>query len=97
MIRLQLEQTPEAAAAAVKYMDQTWGEYKQSASLYQVAMWENQDLQNIKGLEAAQESQKALKNLDTKNLSVSIFIESTCPVCDRYLGAVEKLQNAIRA
>ncbi len=93
MIRLQLEQSPEAAAAAVKYMDQTWGEYKQSASLYQVAMWENQDLQNINGLEAAQDAQKALKNLDTKNLSVSIFIESTCPVCDRYLGAVEKLQK----
>lgn len=54
---------------------------------------ENQDLQNINGLEAAQDAQKALKNLDTKNLSVSIFIESTCPVCDRYLGAVEKLQK----
>lgn len=92
MIRLQLEQTPEAAAAAVKYMDDTWGEYKKSASLYQVAMWQNK-MVNIKGLEAAQEEQKAVKDLDLDGLSVSVFVESTCPVCERYLGALESLQK----
>lgn len=55
MIRLQLEQTPEAAMAAVKYMDQTWGEYKKSASLYQSAMWDAGPLDNIIGLEKAKQ------------------------------------------
>jgi thiol-disulfide isomerase/thioredoxin len=92
MIRLQLEQTPEAAAAAVRYMDDTWGEYKESASLYQVAMWQTK-MQHIKGLEAAQEEQEAVKDINVKGLSLSVFVESTCPVCDRYMGALEKLQK----
>lgn len=38
MMRLQLEQSPEAAKAALMFQD-SWGEYKKSAKLYQTAMW----------------------------------------------------------
>lgn len=93
MIRLQLEQTPDAAAAAVKYMDSTWGEYKKSASLYQVAMWQSTDIKHLNGLDGAQKEQKEVKPLDLKNLSLSVFIESTCAVCDRYLIALDALQQ----
>lgn len=92
IMRLQLEQTPEAAEAAVRYMDATWGEYKKAAALSQVAMWQVQ-LQNIKGLEAAQNDLKSVKDFDVKGLSISVFVESTCPVCERYLGQLETLQK----
>lgn len=92
IMRLQLEQTPAAAEAAVRYMDATWGEYKKSAALSQVAMWQV-ELENIKGLEAAQNDLKSMKEFDVKGLSISVFVESTCPVCDRYLGQLETLQK----
>jgi thiol-disulfide isomerase/thioredoxin len=92
VIRLQLEQTPEAARAAVKYMDDTWGEYEKSASLYQVASWQTKQ-NNLKSIDEAQEEMKAVKALDLKGLSLSVFVESTCNVCDRYLGILENLQK----
>lgn len=92
IMRLQLEQTPAAAEAAVRYMDSTWGEYKKAAALSQVALWQVK-LQNIKGLEAAQNDLKAVKDFDVKGLSISVFVESTCPICERYLGQLETLQK----
>lgn len=91
VIRLQLEQTPEAANELVSYMDQTWGQYKQAANLYQMAMWQRGDLEHIKGLDAAMEESAAKKPIDTDSLSISVFTESTCPVCDRQLATLGRL------
>ncbi|HGN1515756.1 MULTISPECIES: TlpA family protein disulfide reductase [Pseudomonas] len=91
VIKLQLEQTPQAANELVTYMDQTWGQYKQAADLYQMAMWQRGDLQNIKGLDAAMEQSSAVKPIDTDSLSISVFTESTCPVCDRQLATLSRL------
>lgn len=91
VIRLQLEQSPTAANELVNYMDQTWGQYKQAADLYQMAMWQRGDLEHIKGLDAAMEKSAAKKPIDTSSLSISVFTESTCPVCDRQLASLSRL------
>lgn len=93
VIRLQLEQSPEAAAALVSYMDRTWGEYHKSANLYKMAMWKTGDLQNIKGLDAAAEKASAVKYIDTDNVSMSVFVESTCPVCEKQLQTLSTVQQ----
>lgn len=93
MIRLQLEQTPEAAMAALKYMDSTWGEYKKSAGLYQNAMWEAGPLKNIIGLDKAKAIADAPKQINTQDLSVSVFVHSMCGACEVQLSTYEKLQE----
>lgn len=93
MIRLQLEQTPEAAMAAVRYMDQTWGEYKKSANLYQSAMWEAGPLDNIIGLEKAKQQFDAPKEINTAALAVSVFVHSMCGACEVQLSTLAKLQE----
>ncbi|WP_439126278.1 MAG: conjugal transfer protein TraF (plasmid) [Pseudomonas rhizophila] len=93
VINLQLNQTPEAASALVSYMDQTWGEYHKSAELYKMAMWQNGDLKNIKGLDAATEKSKEVKYIDTDNVSMSVFVESTCPVCEKQLQILSTVQQ----
>ncbi|MFJ3110336.1 hypothetical protein [Pseudomonas putida] len=93
VIKLQLEQTPEAAAELVSYMDNTWGEYHKSAELYKMAMWKNGDLKNIKGLDAATEKSAAKKYIDTDNVSMSVFVESTCPVCEKQLQILSSVQQ----
>ncbi|MCU9527581.1 conjugal transfer protein TraF [Pseudomonas mosselii] len=93
VIKLQLEQTPEAAAELVNYMDSTWGEYHKSAELYKMAMWKNGDLKNIKGLDAATEKSAAKKYIDTDNVSMSVFVESTCPVCEKQLQILSSVQQ----
>lgn len=93
VIRLQLEQTPEAAANLVTYMDQTWGEYHKSADLYKMAMWKNGELKNIKGLDAAAEKSTEVKYIDTDNVSMSVFVESTCPVCEKQLQILSTVQQ----
>ncbi|MEE6438588.1 MULTISPECIES: hypothetical protein [Pseudomonas] len=93
VIKLQLEQTPEAAAELVSYMDNTWGEYHKSAELYKMAMWKNGDLKNIKGLDAATEKSAAKKYIDTDNVSMSAFVESTCPVCEKQLQILSSVQQ----
>ena len=93
MIRLQLEQTPEAAMAAVKYMDQTWGEYKKSASLYQSAMWDAGPLDNIIGLEKAKQQFDSPKAINTSALAVSVFVHSVGGACEVQLSTMAKLQE----
>jgi hypothetical protein len=93
MIRLQLEQTPDAAMAAVRYMDQTWGEYKKSASLYQSAMWDAGPLDNIIGLEKAKQKFDAPKPINTKDIAVSVFVHSMCGACEVQLSTLIKLQE----
>ncbi|MBM5458780.1 conjugal transfer protein TraF [Pseudomonas sp. P66] len=93
VINLQLNQTPEAAAELVSYMDNTWGEYHKSAELYKMAMWKNGDLKNIKGLDAATEKSAAVKYIDTDNVSMSVFVESTCPVCEKQLQILSTVQK----
>ena len=93
VIKLQLEQTPEAAAELVSYMDNTWGEYHKSAELYKMAMWKNGELKNIKGLDAATEKSAAKKYIDTDNVSMSVFVESTCPVCEKQLQILSSVQQ----
>jgi thiol-disulfide isomerase/thioredoxin len=92
MIRLQLEQTPEAAKAYLTYMDKTWGEYTKSAELYKMATWQAGELENMKGLDAAKEKATAVKYINTDEVSMSVFVESTCPICDRQLDGLSKLQ-----
>ncbi|RMM39051.1 conjugal transfer protein TraF (plasmid) [Pseudomonas amygdali pv. lachrymans] len=93
VIKLQLNQTPEAAAELVSYMDETWGEYHKSADLYQMAMWRNGELKNIKGLDAATEKAAEVKYIDTDNVSMSVFVESTCPVCEKQLQILSSVQQ----
>lgn len=93
VIRLQLEQTPEAAAEMVKYMDRTWGEYHKSAELYKMAMWQSGELQNIKGLDAASEKAAAVKYIDTANVSMTVYVESSCPVCEKQLQILAAVQQ----
>ncbi|SBW84662.1 hypothetical protein PVE_R2G0636 [Pseudomonas veronii 1YdBTEX2] len=93
VINLQLNQTPEAAAELVSYMDKTWGEYHKSADLYKMAMWKNGDLKNIKGLDAATEKAAEVKYIDTDNVSMSVFVESTCPVCEKQLQILSNVQQ----
>lgn len=93
MIRLQLEQTPEAAAAAVQYMDKTWGEYKKSAHLYQEALWEAGPLDNIIGLDKAKQIADSAKNVNTDALVMSVFVHSMCGACEVQLSTLAKLQE----
>ena len=93
MIRLQLEQTPAAAMAAVKYMDSTWGEYKKSASLYQNAMWDAGPLKNIIGLDKAKQIFDSPKPINTKDISLSVFVHSMCGACDVQLTTLAKIQE----
>lgn len=93
VIRLQLEQTPAAATAAVKYMDDTWGEYKKSASLYRDAMWEAGPLQNIIGLDKAKAQFDSPKAINQKDIAVSVFVHSMCSACEVQLSTLAKLQE----
>ncbi len=93
VMRLQLEQTPEAAMAAVKYMDSTWGEYKKSAGLYQAAMWDAGPLDNIIGLDKAKQQFDAPKPINTQSLAVSVFVHSMCGACEVQLTTMAKLQE----
>jgi hypothetical protein len=93
VIKLQLEQTPEAAAEMVTYMDTTWGEYKKAAGLYQQAMWRRGPLDNILGLERAKALEDQAKEFESKDLSVSVFVHSQCGACDVQLTALASLQN----
>ena len=93
VIRLQLEQTPEAAMAAVRYMDSTWGEYKKSASLYQNAMWEAGPLQNIIGLDKAKAQFDSPKAINQKDIAMSVFVHSMCGACEVQLSTLAKLQE----
>lgn len=93
VIRLQLEQSEAAAEAYLAYMDQTWGEYHKSAELFKMAKWKAGELQNMKGLDAAVSKNNAIKNIDTKSVSLSVFVESTCPVCDKQLETLSTLQK----
>lgn len=92
MIRLQLEQSPEAAKDYLMYMDKTWGEYSKSAELYKMATWQAGELPNMKGLDAAKEKASSVKFINTDQVSMSVFVESTCPICERQLGVLEKVQ-----
>lgn len=78
-------------------MDKTWGEYHKSAELYKMAMWQNGDLKNIKGLDAATEKAKEVKYIDTDNVSMSVFVESTCPVCEKQLQILSTVQQNIQS
>lgn len=93
VIRLQLEQSPEAAEAYVSYVDETWGEYKNAASLFQMALWKRGELQNVQTLDESQKEKQKTKPIDTSALSISVFVESTCGVCDRYLGNLSAIQS----
>lgn len=92
MIRLQLEQSPEAAKDYLMYMDKTWGEYTKSAELYKMATWQAGELPNMKGLDAAKEKASSVKFINTDQVSMSVFVESTCPICERQLDILEKVQ-----
>lgn len=93
VIRLQLEQTPEAAAAMVDYMDTTWGEYKKSSSLYQMELWKRGPMENIIGLDRAMELNEKPKAIRTEALSVSVFIHSQCGACEVQLRTLAKLRE----
>lgn len=93
VIRLQLEQTPEAAAEMVSYMDATWGEYKKAASLYQQAMWRRGPLENILGLQRAEALEDQAKEFDASKVSVSVFVHSQCAACEVQLNAYSLLQQ----
>lgn len=93
VIKLQLEQTPEAAAEMVTYMDTTWGEYKKAGDLYQQAMWRRGPLDNILGLQRAQDLEDQAKQFDATQLSVSVFVHSQCGACDVQLNAYSQLQK----
>lgn len=93
VIRLQLEQTPEAAAAAVQYMDATWGEYHKSAELYKKALWLAGPMDNLIGLDGAQERDKAPKQVDTTALNLSVFVHSQCSACDVQLTTLSRLKD----
>jgi thiol-disulfide isomerase/thioredoxin len=58
-----------------------------------MAMWKNGDLKNIKGLDAATEKSAAKKYIDTDNVSMSVFVESTCPVCEKQLQILSSVQQ----
>lgn len=93
VIRLQLEQTPEAAAAALTYMDTTWGEYKKSASLYQMEMWKRGPMDNILGLDRAKAESEKPKDIAVDKLGLSVFVHSQCGACDIQLTTLATLQN----
>lgn len=93
VIKLQLEQTPEAAAEMVNYMDTTWGEYKKAAGLYQQAMWRQGPLDNILGLQRAKKLEDQAKQFDSTQLSVSVFVHSQCGACEVQLTAYSQLQK----
>lgn len=92
VIKLQLEQSPQAAKEMLHYMDQTWGEYQKSADLYKMAAWKEGDLKNIQGLDAAKKRSTSVKYINTDAVSVSVFVESSCPVCDRQLQTLSQIQ-----
>lgn len=93
VIRLQLEQTPAAAMAALQYMDSTWGEYKKSASLYKNAMWEAGPMPNLIGLEKAKQIVDSAKAVNTNAIAISVFVHSMCGACEVQLGTLQKLKE----
>lgn len=93
MIRLQLEQTPEAAMAALMFQDSAWGEYKKSASLYKNALWEAGPMKNLIGLDKAKQIFDSPKAVNTKAIAISVFVQSMCGACDVQLGTMQKLKE----
>lgn len=93
VIRLQLEQTPEAAMNALQYMNSTWGEYNKSAKLYQDAMWEAGPMDNIIGLDRAKAKFDAPKAVNQKAIAMSVFVHSMCGACEVQLSTLGKLQE----
>jgi hypothetical protein len=93
IIKLQLEQTPEAAKAAVMYMDSSWGEYKKAAGLYKAAMWEAGPLENIIGLDKAKQIADAPKAINSGSLALSVFVHSMCGACEVQLQTMAKLKE----
>ncbi|MBJ2215991.1 MULTISPECIES: hypothetical protein [Pseudomonas] len=93
MMRLQLEQSPEAAKAALMFQDSSWGEYKKSAKLYQTAMWEAGPLDNLIGLDRAKALSEQPKEINTKALTMSVFVHSQCGACDIQLTTMDKIQK----
>jgi peroxiredoxin len=93
VIRLQLEQTPEAAAAYVTYLDRTWGEAKKSASLAQMELWKKGPMDNMIGLDRAKAQSELPKNIATESLVVSAFVHSDCGACAVQLTTLETLQK----
>lgn len=93
MIRLQLEQTPEAAMAALRFQDSAWGEYKKSASLYKNALWEAGPMKNLIGLDKAKQIFDSPKAINTKAIAISVFVQSMCGACDVQLGTMQKLKD----
>lgn len=93
VIRLQLEQTPEAASQAVTYMDTTWGEYKKSANLYQMEVWKRGPMQNILGLDRAKAEAKLPKAISTDDLTLSVFVHSQCGACAIQLTTLVKIKE----
>lgn len=93
VIRLQLEQTPAAAMAALQYMDSTWGEYKKSANLYKNAMWEAGPMPNLIGLEKAKQIVDSAKAINTNAIAISVFVHSMCGACEVQLGTLQKLKE----
>jgi thiol-disulfide isomerase/thioredoxin len=93
VIRLQLEQTPEAAAAYVTYLDATWGEAKKSAGLAQMEMWKRGPMDNIIGLDRAKAQSELPKKIASDEIVVSAFVQSECGACQIQLTTLETLQK----
>lgn len=93
VIRLQLEQTPEAAAAYVTYLDSTWGEAKKSASLAQMEIWKRGPMDNMIGLDRAKAQSEMPKNIATDEIVVSAFVHSECGACSVQLTTLASLQK----
>jgi thiol-disulfide isomerase/thioredoxin len=46
----------------------------------------------MKGLDAAKEKASSVKFINTDQVTMSVFVESTCPICERQLDILEKVQ-----
>ncbi len=82
VIRLQLEQTPEAAAAYIEYMGKTMGAYKNVASLYSTQLAKRGGMENIRTYDQIRIDQGKIPELPNDKVTVSVFVDSTCNACD---------------
>lgn len=92
VIRLQLEETPEAADAYIEYMGRTMGAYKNVAEVYGKQLAVHGGIENVRTYDQMQMDKTRVPKLPNDKVKISVFIESTCNACEIMLRNLKAFQ-----
>lgn len=81
VIRHQLELSKESAKALLKWHDESFAAYDQAGKVFNSAFWDVGGYKHIPDMNEIQERFNP-KDFNKPVMSISTFVESTCPVCD---------------